>query len=76
MAEAFVLITCNESDEEKILNKLNGIEEILKVYRIQGPYNILIKIKGETSDKIKETITSYIKSIDKIRYTLTLKVKI
>ena len=76
MAEAFVLITCNEGDEEKILNKLNRIEEILKVYRIQGPYNILIKIKGETSDKIKETITSYIKSIDKIRYTLTLKVKI
>ena len=76
MAEAFVLITCNEGDEEKILNKLNGIEEILKVYRIQGPYNILIKIKGETSDKIKETITSYIKSINKIRYTLTLKVKI
>jgi DNA-binding Lrp family transcriptional regulator len=75
MVEAFVLITCNEGDEEKILNKLNGIEEILKVYRIQGPYNILIKIKGETSDKIKETITSYIKTVDKIRYTLTLKVK-
>jgi DNA-binding Lrp family transcriptional regulator len=75
MVEAFVLITCNEGDEETILNKLNGIEEILKVYRIQGPYNIIIKIKGETSDKIKETITSYIKTVDKIRYTLTLKVK-
>jgi len=75
MAESFVLITCNEGDEEKILKKLNGIEEILAVYRIQGPYNILIKIKGETGDKIKETITSEIKTVDKIRYTLTLKVK-
>jgi DNA-binding Lrp family transcriptional regulator len=75
MAEAFVLITCNEGDEEKILKKLNGIEEILTVYRIQGPYNILIKIKGKTSDQIKETIISEIKTVDKIRYTLTLKVK-
>jgi Lrp/AsnC ligand binding domain len=74
MAEAFVLITCNEGDEEKILKKLNGIEEILTVYRIQGPYNILIKIR-ETSDQIKETIISEIKIVDKIRYTLTLKVK-
>jgi DNA-binding Lrp family transcriptional regulator len=75
MAEAFVLITCKEDHEEKILNKLNEIKEIVIVYRIQGPYNILIKIKGETSDKIKEIITSDIKTIDKIRYTLTLKVK-
>jgi DNA-binding Lrp family transcriptional regulator len=76
MAEAFVLITCNEGHEEKILKKLRGIEEILTVYRVQGPYNILIKIKGETSDNIKETITSEIKTIDKIRYALTLKVKV
>jgi DNA-binding Lrp family transcriptional regulator len=75
MTEAFVLVTCNEGHEEKILNKLNGIEEILTICRIQGPYNILIKIKGETSDEIKETITSEIKTIDKIRYILTLKVK-
>ena len=76
MEEAFVLITCNEGHEEKILNELNRIEALLAIYRIHGPYNILIKIKGETIDKIKEIITSEIKTIDKISYTLTLKVKI
>ena len=47
MEEAFVLITCNEGHEGKILNELNRIEAILAIYRIHGPYNILIKIKGE-----------------------------
>jgi hypothetical protein len=45
MEEAFVLITCNEGHEGKILNELNRIEAILAIYRIHGPYNILIKIK-------------------------------
>jgi len=75
MAEAYVLITCEEGYEEKIINELSEINDILTTNRVIGPYNILVKIKGETIDTVIETITSDIKSIDKIQYTLTLKVK-
>lgn len=73
--EAFVLITCEEGHEEKIINELSEINDILTTNRVIGPYNILVKIKGETIDTVIETITSDIKTIDKIQYTLTLKVK-
>ena len=75
MVEVFVLITCEEVNEEKIVNDLTKITEILTTNRVRGPYNILVKIKGETIDTVIETITSDIKTIDKIQYTLTLKVK-
>jgi hypothetical protein len=75
MAEAYILITCEEGHEEKIINELTKIDDILTTNRIRGPYNILVKIKGETIDTVIETITSDIKTIDKIQYTLTLKVK-
>jgi DNA-binding Lrp family transcriptional regulator len=75
MAEAYVLITCEEGNEEKIINELSEINDILTTNRVIGPYNILVKIKGETIDTVIETITSDIKTIDKIQYTLTLKVK-
>ena len=75
MVEVFVLITCEEVNEEKIMNDLTKITEILTTNRVRGPYNILVKIKGETIDTVIETITSDIKTIDKIQYTLTLKVK-
>ena len=75
MVEVFVLITCEEVNEEKIINDLTKITEILTTNRVRGPYNILVKIKGETIDTIIETITSEIKTIDKIQYTVTLKVK-
>ena len=75
MVEVFVLITCEEVNEEKIMNDLTKITEILTTNRVRGPYNILVKIKGKTIDTIIETITSEIKTIDKIQYTVTLKVK-
>ena len=75
MAEAYVLITCEEGHEEKIINELSEINDILTTNRVIGPYNILVKIKGETIDTVIDTITSDIKTIDKIQYTLTLKVK-
>jgi DNA-binding Lrp family transcriptional regulator len=74
-AEAYVLITCEEGHEEKIINKLSEINDILTTNRVRGPYNILVKIKGKTIDTVIETITSEIKTIDKIQYTVTLKVK-
>jgi DNA-binding Lrp family transcriptional regulator len=75
MAEVYVLITCEEGSEEKIINELSEINDIITTNRVIGPYNILVKIKGETIDTVIETITSDIKTIDKIQYTLTLKVK-
>ncbi len=75
MAEAFVLITCEELHEEKIINELTKIKEIVTINRVRGPYNILVKIKGETIDTVIETITSEIKTNDKINYILTLNVK-
>ena len=75
MAEAYVLITCEEGHEEKIINELTKIHDILTTNRVRGPYNILVKIRGETIDTVIKTITSEIKTIDKIQYTLTLKVK-
>jgi DNA-binding Lrp family transcriptional regulator len=75
MAEAYVLITCEEGHEEKIIHELTKINDILTTNRVRGPYNILVKIKGETIETVIKTITSEIKTIDKIQYTVTLKVK-
>lgn len=75
MVEAFVLITCDYGQEEKILEDLDKIEKIQVINRLEGPYNILLKINSETIDEIKEIVTGQIKTIDKIRHTLTLKIK-
>ena len=39
MAEAYVLITCEEGHEEKIINELSEINDILTTNRVRGPYS-------------------------------------
>jgi hypothetical protein len=51
MVEAFVLITCDYGQEEKILEELDKIEEIQVISRLGGPYNILLKINSKLSMK-------------------------
>ena len=75
MTKVFVLITCDYGQENKILEELSKIDEVLEVNKVEGPYNILVKIDGETIDTIKEIITLKIKTIDRVRHTLTLKIK-
>ena len=75
MAEAFVLITCDYGEEDTITKELSEIKEIVYINKVEGPYNILLKIKDETIDKIKEIVASEIKTNSKIRHTLTLKIK-
>ena len=75
MTKVFVLITCDYGQENKILEELSKIDKVLDVNKVEGPYNILVKIDGETIDTIKEIITLKIKSIDRVRHTLTLKIK-
>ena len=72
MPTAYVLINYQIGTEEKILNKLKGIQGVVEVYEVNGVYDIVVKVNSETLDSLKETITRYIRTIDTVRSTMTL----
>ena len=69
MPTAYVLINCDLGSEEEILKELTEVIEVSGVY---GVYDIILKIKSETMDKLRETITWHVRRIDKVRSTLTM----
>jgi len=72
MARAFVLINVESGAEEevlKVLKKIEGVEEANLSY---GVYDIIVKIKAESMEKLKEMVTHKIRSVSKVRSTLTL----
>jgi DNA-binding Lrp family transcriptional regulator len=72
MPSAFVLINTELGSELEVLKnlkKLDGVEEAFNVY---GTYDIIAKVKADTMEKLKETITWRIRRLDKVRATLTL----
>ena len=72
MPTSFVCINTevgSEADVLKDLKKVEGIEEAFAVY---GVYDIIARVKADTMDKLKETVTWRIRRLDKVRQTLTM----
>jgi DNA-binding Lrp family transcriptional regulator len=74
MAVAYVLINTEtgfEADVLKFLKKLEGVDEVFAVY---GVYDVIVKVRATSMDKLKEIVTWRIRRIDKVRSTLTMLV--
>jgi DNA-binding Lrp family transcriptional regulator len=43
-----------------------------EAYGVYGTYDISARVKADTMDKLKETVTWHVRRLDKVRATLTL----
>jgi DNA-binding Lrp family transcriptional regulator len=69
---AYVMINCEMGSESSVIDKLKPIECVKEVAGVFGNYDILVKIQSLQVDEIKQTITTRIRNLDKIRCTTTL----
>jgi len=72
MPRAYVLINVESGGEDEVLLALEKINDVEESYFSYGVYDIIIKVKAESMEKLKEMVTSKIRSLNKVRSTLTL----
>jgi len=72
MPTAYVLINCDLGSEEEILKELRRLNEVVELSGVYGVYDIIVKIRADSMDKLRETITWHVRRIDKVRSTLTM----
>jgi DNA-binding Lrp family transcriptional regulator len=72
MPKAFVLINVESGTEEDLVGELKKIEGVEEAYFSYGVYDVITKIKAESMEKLKDMVTRRIRSMSKVRSTLTL----
>ena len=72
MAIAYVLINCDLGYEEQIIEELKHLSDVKEIHGTFGAYDIFAKVESDQITTLRETITSKIRKIDRIRSTLTL----
>ncbi len=72
MPTAFVLINTEIGSEADVLKDLKKVEGVEEAYAVYGVYDIIARIKADTMDKLKETVTWRVRRLDKVRSTLTM----
>ena len=72
MPSAFVLINVESGSEDEVLNDLKTVEGVEESYFSYGVYDVITKVKADSMDKLKEMVTRQIRTLSKVRSTLTL----
>ena len=74
MPTAYVLINCDLGSEDDIIKELKKLPEVVEVSGVFGVYDIIIRIRSDSMDKLREVVTWNVRRIDKVRSTLTMMV--
>ena len=74
MISAVVLLNTESGTQDKILESLKLVDGVQEAHALLGVYDLLVKIKARSIDKIKEITRSQIKSIAGVNSSLTLMV--
>jgi DNA-binding Lrp family transcriptional regulator len=72
MPMAYVLITTETGAVDLVLQTLKKMDSVKETYMVYGVYDIIVTVKAETMDKLKEIVTWNLRSLDKVRSTLTM----
>ena len=72
MPTAFVLINTEIGSEAAVLKELRNVAGVDDSFAVYGVYDIVARVKADTMDKLKETVTWRIRRLDKVRSTLTM----
>jgi DNA-binding Lrp family transcriptional regulator len=67
-----VLINVESGSEDDVLKELKRVEGVEEAYFSYGVYDIITKVKADTMDKLKDLVTRRIRTLSKVRSTLTL----
>ena len=74
MISAVVLLNTDSGTQDKILESLKLVDGVEEAHALYGVYDLLIKIKGNSVDKLKEITKQRIKPIVGVNSSLTLMI--
>ncbi len=72
MPSAFVLINVEAGEENTVLEKIKETGTVEEAYISYGVYDLIVRIKGNTMEALKNTVTHSVRAINTVRTALTL----
>lgn len=71
MAGAYILATVEPGLVKTVLESVRKVRGVVEAQAVTGPYDIIAKVEGESSDSIGRTVVSEIQTIEGVERTLT-----
>ena len=72
MPKAYVLFNVDAGAEEQVLKDAKAIGGVQEAYVSYGVFDLVMKVKADSMEKLKELVTHRLRTIKNVRSTLTL----
>jgi DNA-binding Lrp family transcriptional regulator len=72
MPRAYVLFNVGAGSEDQVLKDAKSISGVQEAYVSYGVYDLVIKVKADSMEQLKELVTHRLRKIKHVRSTLTL----
>jgi len=72
MPRAFILINVETGAEERALKQLKSIDGVEESYVTYCVYDLMVRVRADTMDELKDIVTHKIRTSMQVRSTLTL----
>lgn len=73
MAEAFVLVNCEEGSQQEVVEELEAISSVADVKKVFGVYDVVAKVESQSPQEIRKAVNK-IRLQHGIRSTITMNV--
>jgi DNA-binding Lrp family transcriptional regulator len=74
MISAVVLVNTDSDSQDKVLESIMLVDGVEEAHALYGVYDLLIKIKGNSIEKLREITKSRIKPIAGANSSLTMMI--
>jgi len=72
MPSAFVLINVETGAEDSVLKQVRKIGMVEESYVSYGVYDLIVRVRADSMEELKDTVTHKIRAINEVRSSLTL----
>lgn len=69
---AYILVGLADCDELEVLEQLTAHKEVIEAHILFGEWDIIAKIKGESSEDVAGFVMENIRKIEEVKLTSTL----
>ncbi len=74
MQQAYLLINVESGAEDRVLKEIRSFGCIEEAYVSYGVYDLIVKVKAQNMEALKDSVIHKIRAIKSVRSTLTLMI--
>ena len=74
MKHAYILLNVEGGSEDNVLTQVKQVIGVEDAYVSYGVYDLIIKVKADTMQELKDAVTHKIRQIKQVQSTLTLPI--